>query len=170
MRLLRCLPIVGVVLLLGGCAGYKLGPTNGLRAGEKTIQVVPFSNQTIEPRLGDSVTEAVRKQLQRDGTFRLATHEAGDIVVNGAITSYQRMVQRLAPTDLATAQDYRLRMTARVIARDRATDKIIFDQPVTGQTLLRVGADLPSSERQALPLLAADLAKNITALLVDGSW
>jgi hypothetical protein len=37
-------------------------------------------------------------------------------------------------------------------------------------TLIRVGSDLTSAERQALPLLAADLARNITALLADGTW
>ena len=39
-----------------------------------------------------------------------------------------------------------------------------------GMTLVRVGPDLQSTERQALPLLATDLANNVTALLVDGSW
>jgi hypothetical protein len=41
---------------------------------------------------------------------------------------------------------------------------------VTGYTLLRVGSDLTSAERQALPLLAADFARQVTALLADGSW
>jgi len=47
---------------------------------------------------------------------------------------------------------------------------VLFEQPVTGSTLIRVGTDLASSERQALPLLAGDLARNVAALLVDGSW
>lgn len=170
MRLANWLLICFSSLLLTGCAGYKPGPTNGLPAGEKTIQIVPFSNQTFEPRLADAVTGALRKQLQRDGTFRLATHDAGDIVVKGEITKYDRIEQSLAPSDLATPQDYRVSMTARVTASDRATGKMLLDQPVTGYTLVRVGTDLASAERQALPLLAADLAKNITALLVDGSW
>ena len=41
---------------LFGCAGYRLGPTGGFAAGEKSIQVMPFSNQTLEPRLTDAVT------------------------------------------------------------------------------------------------------------------
>jgi hypothetical protein len=41
---------------------------------------------------------------------------------------------------------------------------------VTGTTLIRVTTDLTSTERQALPLLAADLAKNVTALLAEGAW
>ena len=47
---------------------------------------------------------------------------------------------------------------------------MILDRRVTGSTLLIVGSDLTSAERQALPLLAADFAKNVTALLVDGAW
>ena len=54
-------------------------------------------------------------------------------------------------------------------ARDRSTGKVILDQPVTGFTLIRVTTDLTSTERQALPLLAADLAKNVTALLAEGA-
>jgi hypothetical protein len=33
-----------------------------------------------------------------------------------------------------------------------------------------VGDDLPSAERQSMPLAATDLARRITALLADGSW
>ena len=55
-------------------------------------------------------------------------------------------------------------------ARERSTGKVILNQPVTGYTLIRVTTDLTSTERQALPLLAADLAKNVTALLAEGGW
>ena len=55
-------------------------------------------------------------------------------------------------------------------ARERGTGKVILDQPVTGFTLIRVTTDLTSTERQAMPLLAADLAKNVTALLAEGGW
>ena len=72
--------------------------------------------------------------------------------------------------DILTVRDYRLSLTAQITARDRTSGKIILDQPVTGYTLIRVESDLASTERQSLPLLAADLAKNVTALLVDGSW
>ena len=157
-------------LVLSGCAGYRLGPTNGLAAGEKSIQLRPFSNLTLEPRLTDALTAQLRRELQRDGTFRLASHEDGDVVLSGAITRYNRHEMSLSPADTLTVRDYRLSLTAQVSARERATGKALLDQSVTGFALIRVGADLTSTERQALPLLAADLAKNITALLADGSW
>lgn len=155
---------------LCGCAGYQLGPSNGVAAGEKSVQVNPFVNQTLEPRLGDAVTTELRRSLQHDGTYRLATRGGADIVVSGTITGYDRHELSLVPKDVLTVSDYRVTATAKVTARDASTGKVIFEKPVTGYTLIQVGSDLTSSERQALPLLAEALAKNVTALLVDGSW
>jgi hypothetical protein len=168
--LVRQVLFVFCVAVWSGCAGYRLGPTNGVVAGEKSVQIAPFANQTLEPRLTDAVALQLRKQLQRDGTYQLNTHGDGDILVTGAITSYQRTEVTLASSDILTVKDYRLALTAHVTARERSTGKVILDQPVTGLTLIRVYSDLTSSERQAMPLLADDLAKNVTALLVEGKW
>ena len=163
--------LVSLVALGGsGCAGYKLGPVNGLAAREKSVQVNPFDNQTLEPRLTDAVTSQLRKQLQRDGTYQLASHNDGDIVVSGSVTRYVRQEVSFSSSDILTVRDYRLELSAQVTARDRSTGKVILDQVVTGTTLIRVTTDLTSTERQALPLLAADLAKNVTALLAEGAW
>jgi len=164
------LALGAAALGLAGCAGYKLGPTNGVVAGDKSIQINPFSNRTLEPRLTDDVTWQLRKQVQRDGTYRLASGNDGDIVVSGVITNYGRQELSFVRRDILIVRDYRLSLTALVTARDQATGKVLLDQPVTGSTLVRVGSDLPNAMRQALPLLAADLAKNVTALLVEGSW
>ena len=163
--------LVGLVALGGsGCAGYRLGPVNGLAAREKSVQVNPFSSQTLEPRLSDAVTSQLRKQLQRDGTYQLATRDDGDIVVSGLVTRYDRHQVSFSSSDILTVRDYRLELEAQVTARERSTGKIILNQPVSGFTLIRVTADLTSTERQALPLLAADLAKNVTSLLAEGAW
>ena len=152
---------------LSGCAGYRLGPT--IAAG-KSVQITPFLNQTLEPRLTDAVTLQLRKQLQRDGTYKLATQDDGDIIVTGTITHFDRLELSFEPNDVLTVTDYRIQLTAQVKALDRSSGKILLDQPVRGVTLIRVGTDLTSSERQALPLLADDLAKRVVALLADGSW
>ena len=155
---------------LAGCAGYQLGPSNGLAAGEKSVQVNPFANQTMQPRLTDVVTYQMRKEVQRDGTYQFATHGDGDIIVTGELTRYLRVEVTLSSNDILTVQDYRLSLTAHVTARERSSGRVLLDQPVTGYTLMRVGSDMTSAERQAMPLLAQDLAQNITALLAEGKW
>ena len=159
-----------LALCLSGCVGYQLGPTNGVAPREKSVSINPFANLTLQPRLTDTVTSQLRKELQRDGTYQLASDAEPDIVLSGSLTRYQRQEVTLAPADVLTVRDYRIVLTAKVSARERSTGKVLFDQEVTGYTLIRVGADLPSAERQAMPLLAHDLAKNVTALLVDGKW
>jgi hypothetical protein len=162
--------IVGLLALgASGCA-YRLGPVNGLAAGSKSVQIVPFNNQTLQPRLTDAVTAQLHKQVQRDGTYRLATHGDGDIVVSGTIIRYARQEISLSSSDVQTAVDYQIEAVAQVTARERSTGKIILDKPISGTTLIRVTSDLTSTERQALPLLAADLARNVIDLLAEGSW
>jgi hypothetical protein len=170
MRPLTLFAICAAAILSAGCAGYHLGPVNGAVAGEKSIEIVPFNNQTLQPRLGDAVTQALRERMQADGTYHLATRNPGDVVVTGVITSYHREGVSFLRTDVTTTEDYRVGITAHVTARDRGTGKLLLDKNVNGYTLVQVGTDLTDAERQSLPLLAEDLARNITALLTEGAW
>ena len=170
MRLARNILAGTLLVVLCGCAGYHLGPSNGLRAGEKTIQIVPVTNRTLEPRLGDAVTSALRKEIQRDGTFRLVTRGTADIVVTCELFRYDRNEVSFVPGDIVTARDYRISLGARANAKETSTDKTLLAREFTGNTLMRLGNDLPSVERQTLPMLAADLARQITTALSDGTW
>jgi Lipopolysaccharide-assembly len=161
---------LALALVAGGCAGYHLGPAGGEKSGAHSIQISPFVNKTLEPRLSDSVMISLRKNLTQDGTYRLNTHDDGDVILTGEITAYDRTEISVQRTDVLTVQDYQITMTAEITARERATGKTIFHHIVTGHTEVRAGADLTSAERAAIPLLTDDLAKKATSLLVDGTW
>lgn len=158
------------VTLLTGCAGYQLGPTNGMAAGSKSIQVNPFQNKTEEPRLTEYVNNAIRKRLQQDGTYSLDTHGDGDIIINGIITKYDRLEVGLNPTDTRTVQDYVLTMTAQLTVTERSTGKVLLDRPVTGRSEVHAGSDFPSSERQAVPQMAENMARVAVSYLAEGTW
>ena len=167
--LAACL-VGGAALLMAGCAGYKLGPTNEMRASGKSIQINPVVNSTMEPRLGSVFTQALRKELQRDGTYRLNTRGDGDIVVHTEIVRYSRREMAFQRQDTLTAQDYELNAFARVVATERVTGRRILDKEVRGRLIIRIGQDLVSAERQSMPLLAETLARSVSSLLVDGEW
>lgn len=154
---------------LAGCA-YRLGPTNGVTAGDRSVQVNPFVNKTIEPHLTDYVMNSLRKRLQEDGTYKVDTHNSGDIILTGVITGYDRTPLSFQPTDVITVVDYQIAMTAIVTARERSTGKLIFEKTVRGRATLRVGSDQTSAERAAMPMLTDDVAKKAIAQLVDGNW
>lgn len=173
MNLRRAISFFSAGLLAagaGGCVGYRVGPTNGLAAGEKSIRVTPFQNETTEPRLIEPVVSALRKSLQQDGTYRLNTRGESDIIVHGVLLRYEREGVSFQPNDILTARDFSVRLTARITAVERISGKTLWQREVVGRTTLRAGADLASAERQAVTLLAEDLARNVTSLLVDGQW
>jgi len=171
MRAFNFLLTCVAALSVAGCAGYHLGPVNGMSAGARSIEIQPFNNQALEPRLGDAVTQSLRERVQTDGTYRLATKGAsGDIVVSGVIRQYNRQALGFLNTDVLTPENYRVDIVVHVTAIDRQSGKKILDKDVRGHTFVHIGEDLASAEREATPLLAEDLAQNISELLTEGTW
>jgi Lipopolysaccharide-assembly len=108
-----------LLLMLCGCAGYRLGPTNPEQTAGKSVQVNLFENKTLEPRLAEAVTQALRKSLQQDGAYKLSTHNDGDVIVTGTILNYSRQGVSFQPNDLLTIRDYQLALTVHVTATER---------------------------------------------------
>jgi hypothetical protein len=141
-----------------------------MAAGARSIQINLFQNKTWEPRLSEPLATSLRRYVQRDGTYTLATDGSASIVVDGVITEYNRSGVSFQPEDVLTVRDYEITVYATFTATERGTGRVIADSKAWGRTTVRSGADLTSSERQAVPLLAEDLARNITSVLVDGTW
>jgi hypothetical protein len=158
------------IVALAGCAGYKLGPSNGAVAGGKSVAIRPFVNKTHEPRITEYLAMSLRRELQVEGTFRLETAGSPDIILSGEITRFQRSGLSYATNDILTPQEYVLGLDAHVVARDAGTGRVLLDRQIHGQTFLRIGNDLGSSEREAIPVLTDDLARTTIDQLADGSW
>jgi hypothetical protein len=167
---MRPLLLLLSAIFLSGCAGYTLGPTNGLPAGSRTVEVRPFVNKTHEPRITEYLASSMRRQFQQDGSFTLDTAGRGDILVTGEITGFKRSGLSYQASDVLTPQEYTLELIAHVVAVNVITGKTTFNKDVFGRTYIRIGNDQSSAERQAMPLLADDLARNAVSLLVDGDF
>ena len=167
----RCFTAAAVVLVLASaCSTYTLGPVTGFEAGSRSIRIDPFINDTSEPRLTDALTSQLRKRLQQDGSYKLDSRGDADVIVTGRLVEYDRQGLSFQPRDVITPREYRVILAAQVVARERSTGKVLLNRRVTGHTNLRIGPDLSTTERQALPVLAEDLARNIASLLVEGDW
>ena len=162
--------VVMLALLLGsaGCAGYRLGPVNGAVAGARSVQVKFFENETLEPRLIAAVNHSLRQQLQQDGTFRVESE--GDLVVSGVLKNFTRNGVNYKPDDILAVQDYSLQLTAQVTVTDRVTGKVMVERDIVGSSLVRVSTDFASGQRQAIPLIANQIALRATSIIADGEW
>ena len=115
------------------------------------MQVLPFVNHTREPRISEYLGASLRRQFQQDGTFHLQTGGTPDLEVTGEITRFERVELSYATNDVLTPQEYTLILTANVLARDPVSGKTNLNRDVQGRTYIRVGNDLASTEREAMP-------------------
>jgi len=156
--------------LVSGCVGYTAGPTNGLAPGAQSVRVEFFENNTLEPRLVTAVNRALKRNLQEDGTYRLSTAGPANLVVTGELVDFKRNGVSYTPGDTLAVQDYSMELVAKIKVTDRTTGDVIVEQEITGNSTVRVGNDLTSGQRQAVPLIAEQLARQATSLIVDGDF
>ena len=161
---------LAAAVMVSGCASYRLGPVNPAIPTGQAIEAGLFQNTTPQPGLTESLNASIRRELQRDGTFELATGGDGDVLLAGNITAYRRSAVSFQPRDILSVRDFEVERVTRVRAAEKTTGKVLIDRELTGRTTVRLGGDLASAERQALPMLANDLAKKTVALLAEGVW
>ena len=159
-----------ILLSLGGCLGYHVGPIQPyyLRSIHK-ISVPTFDNRTLIPRLSVLVTDTVIKQFQQDGTYRIVGDEHADAILQAEITRINRSPARSLRGNVLATTEFNLSMRVRYTLVDRVTKKpVAGPTEVIGNTSFFVGPDITTDERQALPLAAEDLATHLVSQLSEG--
>lgn len=170
---------------LSGCFGYHIGPVKPYYLQDvHTIAVPTFKNQTLIPRIEVLVTGTVIKQFQQDGTFQIGNQENADAVLKGEITRISRTPARSVRGNVLATAEFNLNMHVKykLVGRDgkmlgtsrEASGNTSFfvgtgetnqDNTKLGKTIL---ADVTTDERQALPLVAEELATRLVSELSEG--
>jgi hypothetical protein len=79
--------LLAPVLMLASCAGYHLGETKPAAMKEvKTIDVRMFSNSSFLPRANAVATSAVAEAIVQDGTYRIASLDKADSILEGNVS------------------------------------------------------------------------------------
>lgn len=158
-----------LVFLLGGCAGYQLGPaTPGYLRNVHTIAVPTFSNITLVPRIEVLVTSTVIKQFQQDGTFKIANADVADATLKCEITGVNRSPARSVRGNVLATTEFNLVLTVKYTLMGRDGKVLGSPGAVAGSTSFFVGSDVSTDERQALPLAAEELARHLVSQLSEG--
>lgn len=179
-------PAVLAVLALAGCAGYQVGsikPTP--MAHINTLAVPTFINQTLEPRVEVLLANTLIKQIQQDGTYKIADEKSADAIVECTLEEIDRDPKRSVRGDVLATREYELEMRIRYRVIETATGKELMSRSVTGQTNFFANAtarkeadgeiraeistaDVLQDERQALPLAMEDAAVRLVAQISEG--
>jgi hypothetical protein len=163
-------PIFAAVVLLGGCAGYHIGPViPKVMEGVKTVAVPTFDNETLLPRLEVLAADSVIKQIQQDGTYRVADVAEADAVVKGTLFEIRRHSSRSVRGDVLATREYTLQVIIHYVVTKRSTGEKLDSGSVSGMTSFFVsGNDVNQDERQAIPLALEDAAVHLVSRISEG--
>jgi len=156
--------------LLSGCAGYRVGNTSGRDLqGVRSVYVPVAKNTSLEPDLQMTVTNAIIRRFNSDGTLEVNQNPNADSELDVVITNVQHTAVRSSTSDILVTAQYQLTIQATATYVNRRLGRKIFENvAVTGSTTFFTQSDIQEGERQALPLAAEDLANNAVKLITEG--
>jgi hypothetical protein len=161
--------LIAVCLIFTGCLGYHVGPVKpGVLRDVHVVAVPTFENKTLLPRIEVLVTDSVIKQIQQDGTYKVAAKDNADAVLKAEITEISRSPARSVLGNVLATTEFNLTMHVRYKLETRSGTLLMPYAEAVGTTSFFVGTDVTTDERQALPLAAEELATRLVTQLSEG--
>ena len=186
--------MVGAAALhLSGCAGYQIGSVKpSAYSSINSLHIPPFINRTLEPRISSLVTNAVLKEIQTDGTYKVATRENADAILVAKIMRIDKRQLRAVRTDTLQSRELklfivveyyledpdtgnRINSTARALKAANDSEEILDEDligvrqgRVIGETIQFVNESYQVGERAAISVAAEDLADKLVSQLANG--
>jgi hypothetical protein len=159
-----------VAFALTGCAGYRVGDISGRNIqGVRSVYVPVVKNTSLEPDLQMTVTNAIIRRFNNDGTLETNQNANADSELDVTITNVDHTPVRSSSSDILVTAEYQVRIQATVTYINRRLGRKIFENTtVFGTTTFFTQADIQEAERQAIPLAAEDLANNTVKLITEG--
>lgn len=173
MKLFFSFLFFSLLFFLSGC-GYTLGeikPSSMRRVN--TIAVTTFQNKTVVPRLEAQTADAVVKQFQQDGTYRIETSDRADAILSGTIVNLQRQPMRVYGSNVLQTSEFELLLTVEYIVKDRVTGAVLLKSTAEGRTPFFVNSDginsdLVTDQNINYPLAAQRMAERLVNHVSEG--
>jgi len=163
-------PALILVLATSAC-GYHLRGTGGaLPPGIKSVSIPVFKNRTTRYELDIKLTRAVIEEMVARGRVAVAAEpERADAVLDGEILSFS--ATPVGFTGQAWADHYTITVTAKVVLKDRTTEKVLFSNPsfvYVDEYEVPPGRDFESVESDAIDRVAEKFARSLVVAILEG--
>lgn len=84
---------------VGGCAPYQVGTPSLYSCNVRTVYVPIFESNSFRRGLGERLTEAVQKEIERRTPYKVVSSSDADSILTGRIVNERKQVSVEAPTD-----------------------------------------------------------------------
>jgi len=159
-----------VCFFLSQCGYHLRGTGSSLPSHIEKIEVPMFRNLTTRYELDIKLTQSVIDEIVARGKVEITRDSASaDASLSGEIVSFQ--VVPIAFSGEATADRYNIRVTAKIILRDRINNRVIFSNPnfvYQDQYEVPEGTDFETVESEAIDNVAAKFARSLVITILEG--
>lgn len=168
--LVGCLSIVWIATA-GGCAGYHIGNQGLFPSDIHTVFVPMFESESFRRDLGEQLTEAVCKEIESRGSFKVVGTPNADGVLTGRIAADTKHALFREPNN--EAREIEAGMSIRVSFADRRGNIIhdgmvaippeLIDINQTAHVIPEYGRSTVSGQQEVMKRLAkqiVDLMQN----------
>jgi hypothetical protein len=137
--------------------------------GIHSIAVPTFRNETLIPRIEVLVTDTVIRQLQEEGTYKVASSlDTADAVLEAEILQVVRKPSRSVINDVQATEEFNMTLVVHYKIVRKATGETVDDKNGSGTTSFFVSGDVNQDEIQAIPLAAQALASSMVSEFGEG--
>lgn len=158
------------IAVLPSCAGYELGGRKPrLLAGVDGIAVPMLANNTQHPRAEAIATSAIAEAVTRDGTFRIASMDKADAILEGTLTRIEYSTVRGSRLDTLLAEEFRNTVTLQWRLIDaRNPTRILATGSSSGESQLFRDSNLQTARNNALNEALENAADSLVSRIADG--
>jgi hypothetical protein len=146
-------------LLLCGCAGYQIGNQSLYPLEIRTVYVPMFQSNSFRRNLGERLTEAVVKEIEKKTPYKVVGDPNADSVLTGRIASETKRV--LVPDLTGDAREVQVGVKVEVSWCDRKGRALrdvkavplpeeIADVTGTGNVVPEVGQSIATAQQEAI--------------------
>ncbi|MBK1884330.1 hypothetical protein JIN85_18065 [Luteolibacter pohnpeiensis] len=157
-------------LSLVSCVGYQLGGAKPPSLAKvNRISVSMFANETQHIRAETIATSAVTSAFAQDGTFRFASADQADAILEGQVTKIEYTSIRGSRLDTLLPEELRNSVTLKWQLKDAHNPiKILASGTSTGRSQLFVDSNLQTARNNALPDAMERAAESLVSQLANG--
>ncbi len=150
------------LLLLSGC-GYHLG---GLRCAslkdKETFCVNMFANYTTQPNVAMQMTTALADNLQRDGSFRMASPTECDFRIDGSVSRILRDSLSTDWRDSYISKEIGLTVYVDYVVTDAKSGEVLLKGSTQAEgSYFNSSGNIQSARESALSYATRKAAENI---------
>ena len=172
MRKLRLIGGAGLVLafVLCGC-GTDYRWRSSVPSSARTVCVPTFRNESEVMELGAIASRQILRELQREGTFKVAAEDDAAVEIQGTGKSASGMTNAYDRRTRLRMAAFDMTAVVEVSVIDKRTHKVLMDnRKYVARTSFTAGQDQTTAQRDASGRLMDDLSRQVVDDVLNLKW